>query len=520
MPRQLSQALCDIIKSELQSGVDLQTLKSRHVISDKKARTMKKLFDETGEVVNTGARRAGSGRPKKLQSFHVERLRQFLAEHPEAFLKDMCLFMELEFGIELTESTMQRCCKRIGWSLKKQPRPRDELGFWMRTLPRDENGEAIRGVRPKTKRNEAYGTKLGYSAKRRLFEKTRQFVKDYMSQQHFDASHDYDHVQRVTALSLEILRVEQNTFRKIVFDGTVVELAAMMHDIDDRKYRAPAVGTDGYPSPPSNLDPHSQPISFDMNPDSLMQDQQQHTANIDPNLQNPPRSTVEAHLLQIGWPTAVTSKVAAITPFISYTVEIANQPGYAAALAQYPELAIVQDADRLDAIGAVGIGRAFTYGGAKEKERGLSDTMKHFEDKLAKLEGMMKTGEGRRLSVQRAERLRIFGKWWQDEMRLAGMLGADGMEWTKSRSPWVSQTPPTANPGPLNEHAGSPNHPNPPNQTLSTPNTQGNNQYQQLENSTMGGVRGLETQNEVSSLPITQHQDPAAQLLEAIGEPV
>ena len=112
MPRQLSQALCDIIKTELQNGVDLPTLKSRHVISDKKARTMKKLFDETGEVVNTGVRKGGSGRPKKLQDVHVERLRQFLAEHPEAFLKDMCLFMEIEFGLELTESTMQRCCKR------------------------------------------------------------------------------------------------------------------------------------------------------------------------------------------------------------------------------------------------------------------------------------------------------------------------------------------------------------------------------------------------------------------------
>ena len=117
MPRQLSQALCDIIKTELQNGVDLPTLKSRHVISDKKARTMKKLFDETGEVVNTGVRKGGSGRPKKLQDVHVERLRGFLAEHPEAFLKDMCLFMEIEFGLELTESTMQRCCKRYVFSV-------------------------------------------------------------------------------------------------------------------------------------------------------------------------------------------------------------------------------------------------------------------------------------------------------------------------------------------------------------------------------------------------------------------
>lgn len=120
MPRTLSHALCDIIKTDLQNGVDLQTLKSRHMISDKKARTMKKLFDETGEVVNT-ERRKGSGRPKKLQDVHVERLKGFLQEHPEAFLKDMCLFMEIEFGLELTESTMQRCCKRYALCFTSVP---------------------------------------------------------------------------------------------------------------------------------------------------------------------------------------------------------------------------------------------------------------------------------------------------------------------------------------------------------------------------------------------------------------
>lgn len=111
MPRPLSKALCDIIKSELQNGLDLETMKSRHMISDGKARAMRRLFKETGEVVNTHKKKP-TGRPQKLKDIHVDALKRFLAEHPEAFLKDMCLFMEITFGLELTESTMQRCCKR------------------------------------------------------------------------------------------------------------------------------------------------------------------------------------------------------------------------------------------------------------------------------------------------------------------------------------------------------------------------------------------------------------------------
>lgn len=83
----------------------------------------------------------------------------------------------------------------------------------------------------------------------------------------------------------------------------------------------------------------------------------------------------------------------------------------------------MQDADRLDALGAVGIGRAFAYGGARG--RGLSETVAHFEDKLARLEGMMKTGEGRRLARARGERVMVFRGWVEDEM---GMLDAgDGV---------------------------------------------------------------------------------------------
>lgn len=116
MPRPLSLALCGLIKIDIQNGLGIETLKSRHMISDKKARTMKKLYDETGEVYKTDKKK-GSGRPLKLRPEHQEQLRQFLHDHPEAFLKDMCKFMYQEHGMELTESTMQRFCKRIGESI-------------------------------------------------------------------------------------------------------------------------------------------------------------------------------------------------------------------------------------------------------------------------------------------------------------------------------------------------------------------------------------------------------------------
>lgn len=110
-------ALCGLIKTDIQKGLSPEILKSRHRISDKKARAMIKLYEETGEVYNTNKKK-GSGRPLKLKHEHQEHLRQFLTDHPEAFLKDMCKFMYQEHGMELTESTLQRFCKRIGVSIQ------------------------------------------------------------------------------------------------------------------------------------------------------------------------------------------------------------------------------------------------------------------------------------------------------------------------------------------------------------------------------------------------------------------
>ena len=60
---------------------------------------------------------------------------------------------------------------------------------------------------------------------------------------------------------------------------------------------------------------------------------------------------------------------------------------------------IVQDADRLDAIGAIGIARTFAYGG--EHGRALSDSVQHFYDKLLLLKDEMNTESAKAIAEKR-----------------------------------------------------------------------------------------------------------------------
>jgi uncharacterized protein len=84
-----------------------------------------------------------------------------------------------------------------------------------------------------------------------------------------------------------------------------------------------------------------------------------------------------------------------------------------------PELAVVQDADRLDALGAIGIARAFHYGGFKDREiynpsilpdlnmtkeeykNSNAPTINHFYEKLLLLKEKMNTVTGKRIAEQR-----------------------------------------------------------------------------------------------------------------------
>lgn len=74
---------------------------------------------------------------------------------------------------------------------------------------------------------------------------------------------------------------------------------------------------------------------------------------------------------------------------------------------------IVQDADRLDAMGAIGIARTFAYGG--KVGRPLEDSLKHFDDKLLLLKDEMNTEAAKKIAEHRHKYMEEFLAEFHDE---------------------------------------------------------------------------------------------------------
>lgn len=206
-----------------------------------------------------------------------------------------------------------------------------------------------------------------------------EYVKEYMS--HYDASHDYKHIQRVLGLARKILAAERAGASSTSspeqpnpagpqYDDTLVTLGALLHDVGDKKYLLP--GQDA-------------------------------------------TTLVRDVLLERGAPAALADRVQDLVLHVSFSTEKKDPQRIRDKIAGVPELAIVQDADRLDALGAVGIARCFTFGGARGRHDGLDESVEHFVEKLELLEGMMKTATGRGLARERTERLKVFRAWWDSE---------------------------------------------------------------------------------------------------------
>ncbi|GER33032.1 metal-dependent phosphohydrolase [Striga asiatica] len=135
---------------------------------------------------------------------------------------------------------------------------------------------------------------------------------------------------------------------------------------------------------------------------------------------------VEDFLVKEGVNETIRSRILGIIKGMGFKEEVAGVTGST----QYPEFGVVQDADRLDAIGAIGIARCFTFGGRRNsmlydpnikprpdlsKEKYMSKeeqtTVNHFHEKLLKLKELMKTKAGQK----RAERRHKFMEGFLEE---------------------------------------------------------------------------------------------------------
>ncbi len=218
-----------------------------------------------------------------------------------------------------------------------------------------------------------------------IIEKTKIFVKKTLTGA--EGGHDWFHVQRVFKNSLLIAKEEDANL-------LIVSLGALLHDIADAKFH--------------NGDETIGPLVAKNFLNSLEIDEK------------------------------ISSHVVEIIENISFKSSL--KEGSQSTQFTSLELQIVQDADRLDAIGAIGIARAFNYGGFKNRELYNPDikpnlkmtkeeytsskapTLNHFYEKLLLLRNTMNTKTGSQLAEERHQFMQLyldqFYKEWGDSDEL------------------------------------------------------------------------------------------------------
>jgi len=196
---------------------------------------------------------------------------------------------------------------------------------------------------------------------------TEEFVRQNLKG--YDSGHDWWHIVRVRKLASFINDME------LLADPFTVDIAALLHDTADSKF------ADG--------------------------DNEQSYLRIRDFLNSKGMSDIRDKVIHVIKNVSFSSKHKKDNP-------------------DDPLLWVVQDADRLDAIGAIGVARAFNYGGfrnnpiyfpGEESENTGISTIGHFYDKLLKLKEMMNTTTGHKIAEERHEILekfleQFYGEWY------------------------------------------------------------------------------------------------------------
>lgn len=200
-----------------------------------------------------------------------------------------------------------------------------------------------------------------------IIQNTIAFVKNELKDA--EGGHDWFHIERVYKNSLLIAEGEK-------VDKTVVALGALLHDIADSKFH------DG----DETIGPKK--ASEFLKTQNISEETIQHVVKIIENISFKGGNNIQKF----------TSK----------------------------ELDVVQDADRLDALGAIGIARTFNYGGFKgrklydpdispnldmtssEYKASNAPTINHFYEKLLLLKNRMNTKTGRKIAEKRHKFMEIF----------------------------------------------------------------------------------------------------------------